>query len=82
MAQLHSPNTVVEVALSNAGGWPLTLPAPAVVRHASNATQKPEFKMLAGCNGTQVVVAGTASEPELRVSFPALDSQALFSYRY
>ena len=82
MAQLHSPNTVVVVALSHVGGWPLTVPAPAIVRHASNATQKPQFEMLAGRNGTQVVVAGSASEPELQVTFPALDSQALFSYRY
>lgn len=38
MAQLHSPNTLVEVALSHAGGWPLTIPAPAIVRHVSNKT--------------------------------------------
>ena len=49
---------------------------------ASNATQRPVFKLLAGCSGTKVAVAGSASEPELRVSFPALDSQALFSYSY
>jgi hypothetical protein len=82
MAQLHSPGTVVSVDLSYAGGWPDTVPAPAVVRHAAAATGVPVVKMLAGAVGTRVEMAGNASTPQLRATFPGLGSQALFSYSF
>ena len=80
MAQQTAPSATVEVALSNAAGWPADTPAPGVVRVAPSA--QPAFKLLAGAVGTNVIVSGTPSAPKVQVVFPALDSQALLSYTY
>ena len=80
MAQATSSNTVVTVALSHQGGWPEAVPAPGVVRSAQDA--KPAFTLLAGAAETDVALYGPPGVPELRVTFPCLDSQALLSYTY
>ena len=73
MAQSESPSATLSVSLSHAAGWPTTIPAPWIVREA----KLPTFSLIAGAEGTTFAVRNAT----LTVTFPALDSQAMLSFK-